>query len=467
MTSPTEGRRINSPTLHDLARYYRNGGLVGEDRAGITASIALAGDASVVVLGLSGTGKTQLAKNCVALLPESQVCRVDMVSALGIWSKDMAERIEKARVVFFPEQQNAGDNDEVVKVVKKWGDGDDAERAKSAMYGRETEITVLPCRTFVSTAAITNEAHERSFDAESARRVVKVSTNPSEAATARVLKAKAEALVKGRQNVRHLTPLEEARVKKHVAEVMTKTDGVTSVRFFGAPILLGAIPMSFPEARSAFALFEKILLGVARFYADEEVRVGTEVFLSPQRVAEAWSFYGDILVANALKWDTSDREILSAFPAPKWNGEAPAPETLLDLNAVLRKLKPFGLTDPALVKRQIAGLVTKGFLAEAEGLRTSKWHKTDIAGVANVVDWAAVIKACREAAPIYLQGADLEAYLAKCDQASGPKAIQNPITGEVGPILGDKSVLYHDAATGEYVPIGAPKAAAPRGITAW
>src|ERR1041385_3725201 len=130
-------------TLHDLARYYRNGGLVGEDRAGITTLIALAGGASVIVKGYSGTGKTECAKIAVRLLPESLVCRVDMVSELGIWSADMAKRIEEARVVFFPEDQNAGDNDEVVKVKKKWGDGDDAERAKSAMYGRETEITTL------------------------------------------------------------------------------------------------------------------------------------------------------------------------------------------------------------------------------------------------------------------------------------------------------------------------------------
>lgn len=455
-------------TLHDLARFYRNGGLVGEDRAAITSTVALAGGASVIWRGYAGTGKTEGAKLCVSLLPESLVCRLDMVSALGIWSRDMADRIARARFVFFPEDQNAGDNDEVVKVKKKWGDGDDAERAKSANYGNDTETTVLPCRAFISTAAITNEAHERSFDLESARRVVKVSTNPSEEATGRVLASKADALRRGRQNTRILAPLEEARVKKHVARVMVEhTETVQAVRFFGAPVLLSAVPKTFPEARSAFALFEKVLLGVARFYADEEVRVGGEVFLSPQRVAETWAFYGDILIENALKWDTSDREILSAFPSPVWQGDVPAPESLVDLASAMRKLKPYGLTDPALVKRQIQRLVMKGFLAEAEGLRTTKWHRTGLADVANFADWGAVVNACRNEAPNYLTGEALASYLAKCESAEGNQAIQNPITGEWGPIVGPKSVLYHDAATGAYVPVGAAKKTAARGIEAW
>lgn len=443
-------------TLHDLARYYRNGGLVGEDRAAIAALVALTGGASVVCRGYSGTGKTELAKLTVGLLPPEKVATVDMLSKLGIWSKGIAQRIQAAEFVYLPEQQNAGDNDEVVKVLKKWGDGGDAERGKSADYGNSTDVEVLPCRTFISTAAITNEAHEKSFDLESARRVVKVNTDPSEAATARVLASKADAMVRGRQNVRALSALDEARVRKHVASVINGRDAVKGVRFFGAPLLLAAIPKTFPESRSAFALFEKILLGMARFYADREVQVNGEVFLSPQRVAEAWSFYGDILVENALKWDTSDREILSAFPAPAWNGEAVAPEACLDLAAIMRKLKPYGLTDQALVKRQIARLEMKGFLAETDAFSRTRWHKTGLADVANVIDWPAVIKACQDAARDHLEGDELQRYLALCTEASGPHAIQNPITGEWGPIHGPGSVLYIDSASGQYAPVGVP-----------
>lgn len=456
-------------TLYDLARYYRNGGLVGEDKAALTALIALAGDASVIFRGYSGTGKTIAAditmgdrvKGIPPLIPEEIITCVDMLSKLGVWSKGVVERVSNARIVYFPEQQNAGDNDEVVKVLKKWGDGKDAEREKSTDYGNDTDVATLPCKTFVSTGAITNEAHERSFDLESARRVVKVNTNPSEDATERVLAAKADALVKGRQNVRHLSPLDVSRVKKHVAVVFTTHhDEIESVRFFGAHKLLAAIPKSFPEARSAFALFEKVLLGMARFYADDEVRVGGEVFLSPQRVAEAWAFYGEVLVENALKFDTSDNDILKAFPKPAWNGEAPAPDCCLDLPTVMRKLKPFGLTDPALVKRQIAHLEMKGFLAQATGFRTMRWHKTGLAEVAEAVDWAAVIDACIDGAKTYLDGPARDAYVAKCELARGDRAMQNPITGEIGPIVGPKSALTNTGTS-------APRSAEPKGLDAF
>jgi hypothetical protein len=451
-------------TLHDLARYYRNAGLVGEDRAALTTLIALAGDASVILRGYSGTGKTQCADITASLLPSDIQCKVDMLSKLGIWSKDIANRIKAARIVYFPEQQNAGDNDEVAKVVKKWGDGKEAERGKSADYGNSTEVEVLPARTFLSTAAITNEAHEKSFDAESARRVVKVSTDPSEDATARVLTAKADALVRGHENVRTLSPLEEARIRHHVEAVFTKHhDSIEAVRFFGARELLAAIPNTFPEARSAFALFEKVLLGTARFHADQEVRVGNEVFLSPQRVAEVWAFYGEVIVENALKWDTSDRQILAAFPAPVWNGEAPTPESCADLNRLMQKLKPHGLTDPALVKRQIARLEMKGFVAEAEGFRTTRWHRTGLADVANLADWNAVIDACVEGAKTYLEGPARDAYLAKCEAARGPQALLNPLTGELEPITGTKAGAVHapvtpSAATGLYAYGGKPHA---------
>lgn len=456
-------------TLHDIARYFRNAGLVGEDKAALTSLIALAGDASVIWRGYSGTGKTVGADITVALLPESIVANVDMVSKFGIWSDGVVERLEAARIVYFPEQQNAGDNDEVVKILKKWGDGKDAEREKSEQYGQKTKTAKLPCRTFVSTGAVTNEAHERSFDMESARRVVKVNTNPSEEATAGVLAAKADALVRGRENVRVLSPLDTARIRRHVAQVFTADhEAVTGVRFFGARELLRAIPKTFPEARSAFALFEKVLLGAARFYANEEVRIGHEVFLSPQRVAEVWAFYGDVLVENALKFETSDREILNpaVFPQPKWNGDAPAPECCLDLQTLLRRLKPFGLTDPALVKRQVGRLEMKGFLAEAGGFRTTKWHRTGLADIANFADWTAVIDACVEGAKAYLTGDAQAAYLAKCEAARGTAAMQNPVTGDTGPITGAGSVLYADPATGGYASVGTGPAA-PKGLFAF
>jgi hypothetical protein len=462
-------------TFHDIARYYRNAGLVGEDQAALTALLALAGDASVILRGYSGTGKTHCAditmgdpvKGIESLVPDTLITRIDMLSKLGIWSPGVIERVEKARIVYFPEQQNAGDNEEVVKVVKKWGDGKDAERERNENYGRDTGLAKLPCRTFVSTAAITNEAHEKSFDAESARRVVKLSTNPSEDATARVLNAKADVLVRGRENTRIMPALDVIRVRKHVEKVFLENhDAVTSIRFFGAHELLAAIPKSFPEARSAFALFEKVLLGAARFIEDE-VRVGSEVFLSPQRVAEVWAFYGDVIVENALKFDTSDRAIINAFPQPVWNGEAPTPDSCLDLNAVMRKLKKAGLTDPALVTRQIGVLVTKGFLAEADGFRNRRWHRTGLADLTSLVDWNAVIDACVAGAKAYLpEGPARDAYLAKCEAARGPQAMTNPITGEVGPISGEKSVLYANSTTGDYAPVG-KRDAQPKGIFAY
>lgn len=428
---------------------------MGEDHAAITSTVALAGDASVVWRGYPGTGKTHGAEISESLVPDDIKCSVDMVSKLGIWSADMVKRINDARIVYFPEDQNAGDNDEVVKVKKKWGDGKAAERAKSENYGNDTGFTTLEPHVFLSTAALTNEAHEKSFDLESARRVVKINTDPSESATDAVLASKADALVYGEEGTRSMSPLDAARVRKHAGRVyLDHHDAVRRVRFFGAHSFREVIPMTFPEARSAFALFEKVLLGVARWYADDEVHVGKDVFLSPQRAAETWAFYGEVLVGNALKWDTSDREILSVFPQPAWNGEAPSPDSCLDMNSVMRQLKAFGLTDPSLVKKQIGRLEMKGFLAQATGFRNSRWHRTSMADVPNRVDWAGMISTCRQHAEEMLEGDALDAYLAKCEAARGPEAMQNPTTGEVGPIVGEASVLSFDARTGKYTPVG-------------
>lgn len=457
---------MRAPTLHDLARYYRNAGLVGEERAGITSTVALLGGASVVWRGYPGTGKTVGAEICVRLIPEKYLATVDMLSKLGIWSRGIADRIRAARIVWLPEQQNTGDNDEVVKVLKKWGDGRDAERGKSEEYGASTSVETLPCRAFVSTAAITNAAHEKSWDLESARRVIVVSTNPSEEATGAVLDAQADALVYGEAAIRCLTPLEKRAVEKHVARVMARAD-VRAVRFFGAREMKESIPKMFPETRSAFALFTKVLLGVGRWYADSEVVVNGEVYLSPQRAAEAWSFYADILDENARKFETSDREILGVFPQPVWTGEAIAPECALDIHAIMRKLKPLGLTDPALVKRQVARLVAKGFLAEAVGFTRARWHRTSLSDVANRVEWEGVVKTCRARARELLDGDARRRYLALCDAATGSRGMTNPLTGEVGPLYGPDSVLYLDAATGRYAPVGERRAAQPRGILAY
>jgi hypothetical protein len=447
--------------LWNLARYYRDNRLIGEARAAITTTIALAGDASVIVRGLSGTGKSHLSEVARGLLPDELVTNVDMVSKLSIWSKPSVKRINAARIVYFPEDQNASDNDEIVKIKKKWGDGRPAEREKSEDYGNDSSIATLEPKTFLSTAAITNEAHGRTFDAESARRVVKLSTNPSAQATADVLASMAHVMKRGKKAARSLSLLEAAAVRKHVAKTMSRTD-ITGVRFLGADALLASVPTAFPEARSAVSLFQKVLLGVGRWYADDELVIDGEVYLSPSRVAEAWAFYGDILCENALKMETLDREILHAFPNPVWQGEAVAPECLKDLNAIMRALKPAGITDPGIVKGQIAKLLLKGFLAEAQVFRGIKWHRTDLSDTANAVDWKAVYAECRREAPEVLEGEALATYLAKCDVLT----MQNPLTGKVGPIMGNDSVLYHDDRTGAYTPVGR-QVAKPQGIEAW
>lgn len=456
-------------TLHDIARFYRARGLVGEDRAAVTTSVALLGDASVVVRGASGTGKTEIQRGAVALFPEDKVATVDMVSEKAIWSKGMVARIVGLGddgLVVFPEDQNASDNDEMVKVKKKWGDNSPASREKSEDYGNGTSLTTLPVRKFISTAALSNEAHQRTFDAESARRVIKVPTNPGSKATRDVLDSMADALVRGEDAGRVLSALDRRRVTKAYHAALARRD-ITKVRFLGAKALTAAIPDTFPEARSALALFRKVLLGVGRFYADREVIVDGEVFLSPGTVAEAWAFYGDFLLENALKLDTGDRSILAAIPQPAWQGSAPTPESCVGLNDVMKALRPVGITDPGFTKARVAALIPKGFLVEAEGSRTTKWHRTGIADFVNNVDWKAVIDACENAAPEHLgDGDECAQFLVACQRARGNEAMQNPLTGAVGPILGDKSVLYFNAATGAYTSVGsAPEK--PRGILAY
>lgn len=445
------------PTLFDLSRYYRDDAIIGEDRACVTTSIALLGDASVILRGASGTGKSRILWRAAALIPQEKKVTVDMVSEKAIWSKGMVKRIVgvgEDGTVIFPEDQNAGDNDEMTKVKKKWGDNQSAIREKSEDYGNDTSTTELPPRKFLSSAALSNEAHQRTFDAESARRVIKVPTNPSEEATRAVLASMADTLVRGSKAMRVLSPLEKRGVEKHYAAAIARRD-ITAVRFLGARALVGSVPATFPEARSAFALFNKVLLGTARWYADREVVVDGEVFVSPTTVAETWAFYGDFLMENALKLDTGDRHILAAIPQPAYNGPAITPESCVDLKTVMGALKTHGITDPGFVKARVAALITKGFLVEAEGMtRSTKWHRTGIADFVNFVDWSAVIADSEANAAEYLTGDEHARYMAACAKARTNEAIQNPLTGKVGHLLGEESVLYYNPATDAYTPVG-------------
>src|SRR5438552_2067577 len=127
------------PSLYDVVRYARNAEsfaengkkkfnpLIGEE-AGLLTVFCGFGMArrATIVYAFSGTGKTVLSDAVYNLLPDAEKMVVDMLSAKALWYK--ATDINARVFLYFPEEQNASDNDEVVKIKKKFGEGKDAER---------------------------------------------------------------------------------------------------------------------------------------------------------------------------------------------------------------------------------------------------------------------------------------------------------------------------------------------------
>jgi ABC-type glutathione transport system ATPase component len=94
----------HSMNLHNVVKYFKNKGVVGEEGLAVAITLALINKASFGVEGYSGSGKTFITDKLIELV-EDKVYTIGLSSKLAIFSDLM--RMNTKQIIYIPELQKA------------------------------------------------------------------------------------------------------------------------------------------------------------------------------------------------------------------------------------------------------------------------------------------------------------------------------------------------------------------------
>lgn len=443
-----------TPKLYDIPRYSRNvevktengrrkyQPLIGEEAGLLTVFTAFAmARRPTIVDAFSGTGKTVMADAVVSLLPESDVETTDMLSAKAIYAK--AAQINRKRFMYAPELQNAGDQDEFVKVLKKLGEGKSAKREVTGGLLQDgtrdlvsSEINWIPTLT---TRAVENKKADEIFNEEAQRRFVIVATDPSANQTRKVINAQAKVYARGVKRVRDMNDFEMFQLRAHVAASVNAYERIDDVLIPGIEAFAARVPDVFTSSRSAFPTLVAVAKGVGIFYHTSETIVESvedektrrTLVLSPERFAETLEFYGPTFYANCMRLPAMGQALIERMPAYKTNRDGVVDfSSMLTVEQIGAALSATGWSiEKKKVEAMVARLVDVGFIARAEiDDGAKRYHLTPLSDIKNTTDWAAILENARDTARDVL-GDQAEAWVKKHAQGRSV-TYTSPITGE-------------------------------------
>jgi hypothetical protein len=164
-------------TLHDIVRYFKMEGVVGEESLVTAITLAAAGNISFGVEGFSGSGKTFIVDKVIKLLPEEWVYRLELSSKMAVFYG--SEKINKCKILYVPELQKAmrDKTSPIIEVIKNLTEGKDAKRlVTNKDKDGAVEYSINGGKTVIYTLALENQFKK---DEESSRRFMTLQTDSS------------------------------------------------------------------------------------------------------------------------------------------------------------------------------------------------------------------------------------------------------------------------------------------------
>lgn len=265
-----DGRLTTSDcNLYDVARYFKNRGVVGEESLAVAITLALINNASFGVEGYSGSGKTFITDKLMDLV-EDRAYRIGQSSKLAVFGD--ADKINGCRVIYIPELQKAMKqrNSPIIEVIKDLTEGKDATRVVTKRGGKGTEeYRIKSGVSIVYTLALENYFKK---DEESSRRLIRFRTDPSPEHLEEIHGDKArkrhalDASEKSRVSL-------ERKLKRHVYECMDM-DGVKVIDPF-AEYISSLIPRT-QKSVGYVDHYYSLLDACAKFHANNRTQVDVD-----------------------------------------------------------------------------------------------------------------------------------------------------------------------------------------------
>jgi hypothetical protein len=320
------------PTIWDVVEFAKNyyneesgkhEPLIGERETLCTGFVSfVCAEQGVIIRSYAGTGKTATANPIYATIPSRYKHRILNLSGKGIWSD--VDQINNAKFVYFGEWQKAAQNEDVVEVVKDWGEGRTAERSRtdvtttndSGGFGKHT--TKLPKKPILVTVATADGKDDSSLNEQVLRRFPEVATDPSQSQTQAVIDMKGDQWDPGTTGFFTMSSSDKDRFVQHVDNMIN--DAPRKVILPGGKeILRRMVPTDYPISRSMSDIFKNIVNGITRFHFYDRIRWADKdnvehLIATPADFWIAQRIYGNNLLLNCLRISNVGREIMDVLP---------------------------------------------------------------------------------------------------------------------------------------------------------
>lgn len=114
-------------TLKEITQYFKNEGVVGEEKLCLKTYLAGANNLSFGVEGYSGSGKTYIVDKLIKLYNENEIYKLDLSSKMGIFYD---QTINNYKTIYIPELQKALQErgTPIIEVVKNLTEGKSVKR---------------------------------------------------------------------------------------------------------------------------------------------------------------------------------------------------------------------------------------------------------------------------------------------------------------------------------------------------
>lgn len=457
-TNPSTFYRDFRPTLWTVSEYANNiyneeagehRPLIGERETFLTAVVIfICAELGIIIRSYPGTGKSITADAVWALLPAEIKHRILNLSDKGIWAD--VDRLMAARYVYFGEWQKAAQNEDVVEIVKDWGEGRTAERSRTDVtqrneqggFGKQT--TRLTRRPILVTVASADGKDDETLNEQVLRRYPEVATDPSKSQTREVVAMKGRQWDPSEEGILTMTDEEQEQVREHIRMLI---DGSPKDAILpgGEPLLLKTIPMDFPISRSITDIFKKMVNGVARFHHYDRLRwsdrKGKEhLIATPADFWMALRIYGHNLMLNCLRVTATGKEILEVMPRLTQRGTnggyIATSREKLTVKDIRKALQKRGISlERAKVQHELGLLVHNTYLDEDDSTPKRYWRSDSTTRFDNHLSpelMREIVELCKAGAAKYRFS---EEYIQR--YCTGPIIVTDPLTGIELDILRD------------------------------
>lgn len=191
-----------SKLLEQLLRYYKQKGVVGEEKNLLLQTLCVTNGLHFCLSGPSGSGKTKIIDALVHLLDPADVYRLEFASETALMND--VDKINATKVLYIPEVQKAYASGQqktpmIAEIMKGITEGRDVTRRVTIRQGEVREYTLKSGLTVITSLAFENIFR---YDEETARRLIALVTDTSEKHKEDVRQAKAaEAFYSGGNTV--------------------------------------------------------------------------------------------------------------------------------------------------------------------------------------------------------------------------------------------------------------------------